>query len=224
MTPTDIELDEVLRRLRLANIRLTWRTIIQRAEHNSWSYRDFLTHILAAEMPRGPSCATEPNDDALALGAYARDASPSPVLASVSRRISPRSAAERWAGYVIRGCESDGDPKTIGDWARSANVSYSGLCESCRLLDVQPRNGRDFTRVLRALLKCSNNRSQASAFLNVSDGRTLNAILDKAGFGRRRQAGQCMAVDEFLRLQRFIAVDNSGLRALTSLIAAGPAA
>ena len=50
----------------------------------------------------------------------------------------PRTAAERWAAYVVRACESEGDLKTLAEWARFAGVSYSSLRESCRMLGIPP--------------------------------------------------------------------------------------
>jgi DNA replication protein DnaC len=48
MKPTDDELDVLLKRLHLANARRIWRALVERAEKEEWSYRDFLA-ILAAE-------------------------------------------------------------------------------------------------------------------------------------------------------------------------------
>src|SRR5580765_36522 len=64
----------------------------------------------------------------------------------------PTSVAERWASYVLGACKAERDLKTIGIWARQVAVSYTTLCESCRLIDVQPRHARDFARVLRIIL------------------------------------------------------------------------
>ena len=59
---------------------------------------------------------------------------PAPVLTSDGMR--PRSAAERWAGHVLKACDSNGDLKTVGDWASCAGVSATSLCESCHLLGI----------------------------------------------------------------------------------------
>jgi hypothetical protein len=39
---TDAQLDALLKRLHLANARRAWRELVQRAEREEWSYRDFL--------------------------------------------------------------------------------------------------------------------------------------------------------------------------------------
>ena len=49
---------------------------------------------------------------------------------------APRSISERWALYVSKACEADGDLRTLGAWAAFVGLSYSSLCESCRLVGV----------------------------------------------------------------------------------------
>ncbi len=50
MTPTDDELDALLKRLHLANARRIWRQLVERAEKEEWSYRDFLAILVAEEI------------------------------------------------------------------------------------------------------------------------------------------------------------------------------
>ena len=50
MTPSDDELDGLLKRLHLANARRVWRHLVQRAEKEEWSYRDFLGLVVAEEI------------------------------------------------------------------------------------------------------------------------------------------------------------------------------
>lgn len=50
MTPSDDELDALLKRLHLANARRVWRQLVQRAEQEEWSYRDFLGLVVAEEI------------------------------------------------------------------------------------------------------------------------------------------------------------------------------
>jgi DNA-binding NtrC family response regulator len=54
-------------------------------------------------------------------------------VAALATAARPRSGAERWAAHVVRACDSAEDLKTIGEWARFVGISYSSLCESCRL-------------------------------------------------------------------------------------------
>lgn len=133
------------------------------------------------------------------------------ITAAIPRIIHPTSTAERWASYVLGACRAERDPRTIGIWARQVAVSYTALCESCRLLDVQPRHARDFARVLRILLMPSLDSYQLATFLDISDRRTLDAILHKAGFGQTTFP-QHISVASFLKQQQFIAPENIGLR------------
>jgi DNA replication protein DnaC len=50
MKPTDDELDALLKRLHLANSRRIWPQLVERAEKEEWSYRDFLAILVAEEI------------------------------------------------------------------------------------------------------------------------------------------------------------------------------
>ncbi len=50
MTPPTDDLDALFKRLHLANARRVWRDLVQRAERDAWSYRDFLTLLVAEEI------------------------------------------------------------------------------------------------------------------------------------------------------------------------------
>ena len=50
MKPTDINLDAMLKRLHLANARRCWRALVERAEAEAWSCRDFLSVLIAEEV------------------------------------------------------------------------------------------------------------------------------------------------------------------------------
>ena len=51
MNPTtDDELDSLLKRLHLANARRIWPKLVERAEKEEWSYRDFLILLVAEEI------------------------------------------------------------------------------------------------------------------------------------------------------------------------------
>jgi DNA replication protein DnaC len=50
MKPSDDELDGLLKRLHLASARRIWRQLVQRAEKEQWSYRDFLALLVAEEI------------------------------------------------------------------------------------------------------------------------------------------------------------------------------
>ncbi len=131
----------------------------------------------------------------------------------------PTSIAERWASYVLGACKSERDPRTLGIWARQVCVSYTTLCESCRLIDVQPRQARDFTRVLRIVLMPLFDSRKLASFLDISDKRTLDSILQIAGFGQSTTLSRHITVRSFLDNQQFIARENPGLIVLRDAFA-----
>jgi len=48
--PSTVDLDALLKRLNLANTRRTWRTLVERAENDGWSCRDFLAVVVSEEV------------------------------------------------------------------------------------------------------------------------------------------------------------------------------
>jgi DNA replication protein DnaC len=50
VNPSDISLDQLLKQLRLANTRCRWRELVERAEREDWSCRDFLAVVVAEEV------------------------------------------------------------------------------------------------------------------------------------------------------------------------------
>ena len=50
MIPSDQELDGLLKRLHLANTRRAWRELARRAEHENWTYHDFLALLVNEEV------------------------------------------------------------------------------------------------------------------------------------------------------------------------------
>jgi DNA-binding response OmpR family regulator len=132
----------------------------------------------------------------------------------------PRSVAERWAALVLRACDSEEDLKTIGEWARFVGISYSSLCEGCRLLDIPPHDARDFARLLRAVVRAADGDGRIESFLYVSDSRTLKKLLDRAGcaFGTKTPFASAGA---FIERQHFVPLGNDGLKAVRRALNAG---
>jgi hypothetical protein len=129
----------------------------------------------------------------------------------------PESAAERWALYVFRACAASGDLKTLEAWAGWVGVSYSSLRESCSLLGIRPHDARDLARMLRAVMRSALDDCPPSALLDVSDSRTLNHLLQRAGVVGAR--GPEISVEQFLGAQQFVPTGNAGLRVLRTLLA-----
>ena len=142
---------------------------------------------------------------------------PGDSIAPLPTRARPRSAAERWALLVCKACECDGDLKTLEDWADCAGVSYSSLRESCRLLDIRPHAARDLVRVLRAVIKSHHHGCPPSVLLDVSDIRTLDSLLTRAGIRSEAQIGP-LPVERLLDAQRLVDQENEGVRILRRLL------
>lgn len=118
--------------------------------------------------------------------------------------------------FAVQSLEAPGDLKTLQHWARYVGVSYTSLCETCRLLDIRPHAARDFCRVLRAVIESQRHGCPPEVLLNVSDRRTIATMFDRAGITRDRARPD---VNQFLRCQRFIPPDNEALIVLRGLIA-----
>ena len=130
---------------------------------------------------------------------------------------APRSVAERWALKVMEGCEADTDLRTLGAWAAVAGLSYSSLCELCRLLDIQPLAARDLTRVLRAVIKSRISGCRIGDLLDVCDRRTLDSLMKRAAVNPRRY-GREIELEHFLASQGFVPAGNAGLGTLRALL------
>jgi CheY-like chemotaxis protein len=129
----------------------------------------------------------------------------------------PRSAAERWAMKVLRGCQADRDLKTLGAWATEAGSSYTSLCEICRMLDIKPLAARDLMRVLRAAVQSRTLGCRLGDLLDISDRRTLTTLMARAGVDPRRY-GHEISIDQFLASQQFVASSNAGLSMLRAML------
>lgn len=140
-----------------------------------------------------------------------------PIEWAIPHIKHPTSTAERWVSYVLGACKVESDPRTLSIWAHAVAVSYTTLCETCRLIDVQPRHARDFARVLRVILRPSFHISQLPSLLDISDRRTLQLILHNAGFNLHTAASSPISVVAFFDHQRFIDPGNVGLTILRGL-------
>jgi DNA-binding response OmpR family regulator len=134
--------------------------------------------------------------------------------------MPPRSAAERCAMNVLKGCASDRDPKTFGLWADCASTCATSLRENCQLVEIEPRDARDFMRVLRAVIRGAALECPPGVLLNIGDPRTLDRLVRRAGF-RSPEELDLLPLDDFLERQRFIAAGNAALRVLRDILASG---
>ena len=139
-----------------------------------------------------------------------------PSQGGARESLRPGSVAERWALHVLKGCDSTKDLKTIEDWAVFIGVSYSSLRESCHLLGIQAHDARDLMRILRVVLKSRTYRCSPEVMLDVSDGRTLEKLLRRAGLDRTGTNN--LTPEQFLQHQHFVAPENAALRILSLLL------
>lgn len=140
---------------------------------------------------------------------------PPPNPSSTVSLEDPGSAADRWALLVFKALAADRDPSTLESWARLVGLSYSSLRQACRLAGVQATASRDFMRMLRAVRNCMETGQSMDGSLDVHDTRTLQKLLVRSGIGRK---GVPPSMEEFIRRQRFIAVDSQALRSLVKLL------
>jgi CheY-like chemotaxis protein len=138
-----------------------------------------------------------------------------PPLPEPASLTSPRSAAERWAFLVLRGCAAQYDLKTIDEWARVAGISYSALTDVCRLAGIRPHDARDFLRILRALYHAQGRTADLVYGLNVSDQRTLRALLARAGLTIGPAA---MSLRDFIGRQHFVEPRCEPIRVLLAVL------
>ena len=130
---------------------------------------------------------------------------------------APKSAAERWAFLVLRGCSAKHDLKTIRDWASVAGISYSALTDSCRLVGIRPHDARDFLRMLRALWGADGRTEHLEHGLQVHDFRTLKTLLLRAGLTVRRGSAE-ISLSEFIAGQQFVDPDSEAVKAMRKMI------
>jgi CheY-like chemotaxis protein len=139
-----------------------------------------------------------------------------PSLPLTPRLRAAKSTVERFAHVVLRACDAIQDLRTIHNWALAVGMSRSGLAETCRIVDVQPHDARDFMRVLRVLARSRGAPKQVKLELDVADHRTLLKLLRRAGIGDELSA---LTLQEFLSAQRFIERDHLALATITGVVA-----
>jgi ActR/RegA family two-component response regulator len=131
---------------------------------------------------------------------------------------APKSAAERWAFLVLRGCSAEHDLKTIRDWAAVAGISYSALTDSCRLVGIRPHDARDFLRMLRALWAADGRTEDLEHGLQVNDFRTLKTLFLRAGLTMGRGTA-AISLSEFIAGQQFVDPRSEAVKAMRTMIA-----
>jgi hypothetical protein len=88
---------------------------------------------------------------------------------------------KRLAAAIVRGVQTDDDPRTLQAWARATGVSRSALRALCYAAYTRPRSALDLTRTLRVLCRYSNGKYCALDWLDVSDQRGVRRLLMRGG-------------------------------------------
>lgn len=146
-----------------------------------------------------------------------------------TRRVKPTqdvlasSASQRWAALSVRGIDCPVDPRTLGIWGRFVGASVPTLRSRCRAIGVGAKQSLDFTRVLRALIRASENGWDPMLEFDVSDSRTVERLLDQGGLGEVRSLTRVMMIQEFLSAQRFV-TNPLAIRCVANAISPPPRA
>ena len=110
-----------------------------------------------------------------------------PVPASLpglsDEAVQGRSAAVRWARFVIDTREAQGDMPTLAEWARQVGVSSATLRDACRVVRLSAHDSRDLARAIRALVNGRLEGCAPDLLLDMHDARTLQAFVERAGYG-----------------------------------------
>ena len=101
--------------------------------------------------------------------------------------------------------------------ASFAGLSYSSLCEVCRLVGVRPLDARDFTRVLRAVAQSLIHECRVEELFDISDRRTLRALMARAGIAIDGRAERT-SIEQYLASQRFLPSNHAGLAVLRAIL------
>jgi two-component system, response regulator PdtaR len=153
----------------------------------------------------------------LALGH--RHRTPSKGSERHSSHTGSDSISRRWAKMVVRACHSDDDPKTEPDVAKAGNVSTSVYRRDCDECGIEPRDGRDFIRLLRANGLAQRKGSTLRSQLGTLDPRTVRRLFERAGLPID---SRFIPLRKFFVTQRLIPTTKECLRELAHMAANDP--
>ena len=126
-----------------------------------------------------------------------------------------RSAAVRWARFVMGAPEARGDMPTLAEWARQVGVSSATLRDACRVVRLSAHDSRDLARAIRALINGRLEGCAPDLLLDIHDVRTLQTFVERAGFGSRSGA---MSLTALLDSQTFVPIDHQAVKELRRLL------
>lgn len=125
--------------------------------------------------------------DVCAVAREALDAVKSRRLAAWSRlrhadRLEePRTTIGYAAWWILRACTSPVDLSRLGPWAAFVpGATYYSLRSVYLRIGVEPRDARDFMRILRALAQAAGRADHVEGQLALGDPRTTREMLNRA--------------------------------------------
>ena len=115
-------------------------------------------------------------------------------------------AYTRWAKLVVHTISCPTDPRTLALWSAHAGVSPGTLRSRCTASGVATAAARDFSRLLRIVVRSQHNpRSWEPALhLESRDPRTIRRLLDGAGLAHWPYGAAPPPIAEFLHRQRLV--------------------
>lgn len=142
------------------------------------------------------------------------------------------NAYTRWAQLVVNTVCCPSDPRTLTSWSDYFGISEGTLRARCRAAGVAAIAARDFSRLLRVVVRSQRNdpRWDPAAYLEAGDPRTIRRLLVGGGLADWPDGAAAPSVDCFLDRQRFVdgravaavraamAVDTEGTRVVMDLL------
>ena len=95
----------------------------------------------------------------------------------------PMNAYTRWAQLVVNTVCCPSDPRTLTSWSDYFGISEGTLRARCRAAGVAAIAARDFSRLLRVVVRSQRNdpRWDPAAYLEAGDPRTIRRLLVGGG-------------------------------------------
>ena len=120
------------------------------------------------------------------------------------------TAAERWVSIVLHVLKSPQDPYVREELTRRGAVSLTTLKRICDRVGIEPRDTRDFTRMLGLLVWSRRLRTPVEVLAHASE-ITLERLAERSGIHGRLETA---TVREFLDCQHFVSHDSFAFRLL----------
>ena len=116
------------------------------------------------------------------------------------------NAYARWARLVVHNVSCPTDPRTLKVWSEHAGVSQGTLRSRCIASGVQPAAARDFSRLLRLVVRSQHREPgwDPARHLEARDPRTIHRLLIAGGLAEWRHGATPPPIDHFLAYQRLV--------------------